>query len=177
MIWTWIHNHVIPSDWLRALATVGALVAAIAAWVGSRRGVRRQVVNDLFKEYGSEKVGLAVATLHKEFRRVAKYKGGPVTEAHKNAWAGYYRDTLKLNHRWALHYQRRSVSRFYQRISQFSWGDHFVSRLVRRMWTDTFMLANILLPLETIAIPEARGDPPHRSVEEYPWHWRIVWEF
>ncbi len=178
MIWDWLDANVIPSGWARALGTFFAVGFAAAAWVGSRRSVKRQIVNDLFKEYGDEEMGKAVANLHEKFRRHTGYKDkGLVTDEHRQKWIEFYKKQYTRDPKRVLHYQRRMVSVFYQKIALFALGDPFVARLVKQMWADRFMVMNIILPADTIAIAEALGHKPHRTVEEYPEHWWLFWKF
>jgi hypothetical protein len=178
VIWDWVAENVIPSEWARALGTIGALGFAAAAWVGSRRSVKRQIVNDLFKEYGDKEMGKAVANLHEQFRLHTGYKDkGPVTDKHRQKWIEFYKKQYSGDPNRVLHYHRRMVSVFYQKIALFALGDRYVTRLVKQMWADNFMVMNIVLPADTVAIAKAIGHEPHRTVEEYPEHWWLVWRF
>jgi hypothetical protein len=162
-----------------AAAALIALGLGIPTWIRSRRNLKREIVNDLFKEYSSEDMGAAIHALHEAFRTsTGKKTNDDIGWEDKRKWIDHYKALYSAGD-YTLHYQRRMVSSFYQRIA-FSAKGRFVKRTVLEMWgqKDHPFVLNLLMPIETIAMPELLEgklieNPIPQFNYKYPM-WRMV---
>jgi hypothetical protein len=153
------------------MVTAGAAVIAIAlgipAWIRRRRTLKREIINELFREYSSCDMGDAVKLLHDAFRHsTRKDVYSDIEWKDKRRWIDHY-EQLYRKKSFELHNARRMVSSFYQRIA-FSAKGRFVRRVVLEMWgqkNHPFVM-NVLLPIETVAMPELLSRKEYR--EEVP---------
>lgn len=162
-------SDLLPS-WITAIAAIIALFVGIPAWLASRRSFKREMVSDLFKEYSAADMGLALALIHKEFRRATglenynNYEEG----VHRDRWVEHY-VRLYREGSFELHWARRRASQFFQRIVYAADGDATATKIAKGMWgaTENFMVLRILLPIENIAMPRILNERPRITVSEY----------
>ena len=168
-------------SWITAVAAIIALFVGIPVWLANRRSFKREMVSDLFGEYSGEQMGKALALIHNEFRQAtgldASYRGysEPV---HRDRWVDHYVDLYQRGSR-ELHWARRKVSQFFQRIAYAANGDRKATEIAIGMWgaTENFMVLRILLPIENIALPLIFGQTPKTRVSEYNPAMRLMHEF
>jgi hypothetical protein len=162
-----------------ALLAFLAFFSGLFAWMRYRRSLKRELINDMFSEYGKDDMWEAVSFLHAEFRKATKKNANAdsVGEEDKAKWIAYYEENYqKAGHK--LHRYRRRVSFFYQRIAFWAKG-HYVKRVVREFWSqdDTFIVTRILLPIETVAMPELFNGKVARTVLDYNYPMWRMWRF
>jgi hypothetical protein len=133
-----------------------ALTVGLPHWIGSRRALKREIVNDLFREYSREEMWQAVNLLHQSFKDATGKRAGDasVDGKDKRKWINYYKDNYTKNHH-KLHLARRRVSFFYQRIAFWTKG-RYMTKVVQEFWSkdDQPIVINVLLPIETVAMHE-----------------------
>ena len=169
----------VPS-WVTAAAAVVALFVGLPVWLVGRRSFRREMVSDLFGEYSTKDMGQALALLHKEFREATglksyrDYRGA----VHRDLWVRHY-VRLYRQGEFELHWARRRVSQFFQRIAYAANGDSAATRIAKGMWgaTENFMVLHILLPIENIALPEIVYERPKESVDDYNPAMKLMHDF
>jgi hypothetical protein len=150
-----------------AVAALIALIVAIPTWIRSRQALKREIVNDLFKEYTTPEMGKAIKGLHDAFRKsTGKDVYDAIKWSDKRKWIDHY-EKLYNSKSYMLHQRRRMVSSFYQRIA-FSAKGRYVIRTVLEMWgeKDHPFVFNLLMPIETVAMPELLG--AERYKEDVP---------
>jgi hypothetical protein len=169
----------VPS-WITAIAAVAGVFGALAAWVAARRSFKREMATDLFGEYGKREMGEALTLIHKEFRAstgLEQYDAYD-EQIHRQLWVDHY---VKLyNHGdLELHWARRKVSQFFQKIAYTAEQDRYATSIALRMWgaTENFMVLHILLPIETIAMPIILHGQPQMHVSDYNPATVLMWKF
>jgi len=162
-------NGPVPA-WITAVAAIIALFVGIPVWLANRRSLKREMVSDLFSEYTAQDMGQALALIHKEFRRATGLENylNYDEAVHRDLWVEHY---VRLYEQggFDLHWARRKVSQFFQRIAYAANGDRTVTRIAKDMWgaTENFMVLRILLPIENIAIPRLLNERPRATVSDY----------
>jgi hypothetical protein len=158
--------------WATVAVAAVAFVVALFAWKEQRRSFKREMVSDLYSEYATQQMGEAVALIHKEFRkstRLVDYAKHDETR-HKLKWVNHYVREYKRGRR-DLHWARRLVSAFFQRIVYSAHDDAYAKRIAMTMWgaTENFMVLHILEPIETIGMAKVLGvKPPKDEKEDNP---------
>ena len=144
-----------------AAAALIAIAFSVLAWRVSKRTLKHQLINSLYGEYKSEDMYLSVKALNDDFRYATAIAPGETpTSAHTRSWIDYYKRQYKKDANKTLHCQRRNVSIFYQKMAYLAMGDRYLRRFVKKMWgkREVFVVRYIILPVETVAIPELFGD-------------------
>lgn len=165
-----------------AVAAFIAVAVGVPHWIGSRRALKREIVNDLFTEYSSKEVWQAVDLLHQSFKESTGKRAGDetVNEEDKRKWIEYYKNNYMKNHH-KLHLARRRISFFYQRIAFWTKG-RYMTKVVQEFWSkdDQPMVLNVLIPIETVAMPEifyGKNYPTGVPVWDYNYPMWKLWSF
>jgi hypothetical protein len=161
-------------------AALAALGFSVSAWVVSKRTLKHGIINDLFKDYGTPQMAESVANLHQAFRKSTGLKDGEkCTERHTRLWINYYKKEFKRDSNKSLHFHRRMVSIFYQKIAYLAFKDHYLTRMVKEMWgmDEVFIVKGIILPIELVGIPECLGNVPVKDVSKQPYSMQLLRQF
>lgn len=147
-----------PSAWI----SLALAIIAMLAWANSFRLLREtkkvnrfQTFVELYKEYSSEKMGLAVKDLWEFHDDECETD----EEALITKYVEYYAEDK--NNENSLHYKRRRVSMFYQFMANLRASDIITDELIHMGWLkrDLEIIPKILIPIETKAIPIAVKKP------------------
>jgi hypothetical protein len=136
------------------------------------------MATDLFGEYSKQEMGEALALIHDEFRKstgLLRYEDYD-EQTHRPPWVEHY-IALYTQGDLELHWARRKVSQFFQKIAYVAERNRYASTIALRMWgqTENFMVLHILLPIETIAMPLLLHAQPQMNVSEYNPAMKLLW--
>lgn len=143
-----------------AAAAVCAIPFSLFAWRVSKRTLKHQLVASLYDEYKTELMCNAVTRLHEDYRYITGISGENYPgEDQTSKWINYYKTEYRKDPNRTLHFQRRTVSIFYQKLAYLAYRDRYLKRFVKKMWgkKEIHILRRILLPLEAVAVPEITG--------------------
>jgi hypothetical protein len=163
---------------ISSCATAGTFIAAIfaigysySAWKSSKKAYRYEVINETFREYRSQEMGLAMKAIW-DFKRKCDKKGKTIEQAREILIDEYYRlykkDGDKIIN--SIHNDRRRVSLYFQQIASLAARDKNIKKAILEIWSQRYLkvIPEILEPIEMIALPKCVGEETHNDRENYP---------
>jgi hypothetical protein len=148
-----------------------AFIVSIFAWLLSKRLYRNQIINELYKQYGSTEMGISLNKIwelkrecDKEAKNVESISNAKMVEKYCKK---YIEEIAVIEE--SLHFHRRRVSIFYQNIASIADNDRYYKKFLKQVWKlGDFNTIKVLEPLEMIAVPKCLGSKVYDVDDYYP---------
>ncbi len=166
--------------WATAAIAAVAIGFSVEAWIVSKRTLKHSIVESLYKEYGTTEMAESVLNLQTTFRESTQNKDRvDLTEEDQRKFLNDYKEQYKSDPKKTLHWHRRRVSVFYQRMAFLCEKDRYLTRLCKSMWgmDDLDIVRKIIIPIETVALPELLGGKVCKNESDYVYSMEILLEF
>lgn len=139
---------------------------------------RNQIINELVKEYSTTIMGIAVERLWKLFKKECNNDEKILIEKYIEI---KQRDDLKNvsgdKKDYFLHFQRRRVSKFYQRMAYYYNAKVLKKKDINSNWKkgDLRIIPKIIFPIETEAMSRlnVKEGTPQSEIDENIWNTKI----
>lgn len=165
--------------WATAVIAAVAIYFAISGSKDSKRTLKHSIVESLYKEYGSSEMAESVLGLHTAFRASYSIEGYRDPIEHERRFIDSYKEQYNTDPKRTLHWQRRTVSLFYQRMAFLCQKDKYLTDVCTSMWgmDDLGIVRKIIIPIETIALPELLGGTVCENEKDYNYSMKVLSEF
>ena len=159
------------SDLITALVAIGALVAAVIAWLLSKRTFRYQLINELLKEYRSKEMGSSIRRLREYFKEECQSNQDALVQK-------YIEDYKKEQGDDSIHNNRRAVSLFFLQLSTLA-KDSYIRKTAYEIWkrSDLEIIETIIAPIEMKAMRVILNRQPILDEPNYPTYMKEMLKF